>query len=310
MNTNASNGRDGIDPYGEYVHQLLAILRGGRQLPTGPLAPVPAVGDKPYPGRRAAPEQRGFGATPHAVLLAPHPDDECVTGGLALRLVREAGWRVTVVPVTLGSRRERRAARLAELRAACGVLGFECVPVAEEGLESAAWPPGSGDESRRAADARALAEALARLSASVLFFPHAGDAHRTHVGTHRLALAALAALSDWRGWIVETEFWGTMADPNLMVQIEPQDVALLMCALARHTGEVARNPYHLFLPAWMQDSVRRGAELVGGLGEKVPAIDFALLYRVRRWADGGPATAFEGGRLVTAADDPSALFQK
>ena len=46
------------------------------------------------------------------LILAPHPDDECITGLLPLRLRRECGFEVWAAPVTLGSRRERRAARL------------------------------------------------------------------------------------------------------------------------------------------------------------------------------------------------------
>ena len=51
-----------------------------------------------------------------------------------------------------------------------------------------------------------------------------------------------------------------------MVESSAADVADLMAALSLHVGEVARNPYHLRLPAWMIDNVRRGAELVGGQG--------------------------------------------
>ena len=63
---------------------------------------------------------------------------------------------------------------------------------------------------------------------------------------------------------VETEFWGAMDAPNLMVESSAADVADLVAALSLHVGEVARNAYHLRLPAWMIDNVRRGAELVGG----------------------------------------------
>ena len=51
-----------------------------------------------------------------ALILSPHPDDECVIGGLALRLMRESGVRIVSVAMTLGSNRERQAERLDELR--------------------------------------------------------------------------------------------------------------------------------------------------------------------------------------------------
>ena len=56
-----------------------------------------------------------------------------------------------------------------------------------------------------------------------------------------------------------------------------------MTALSFHVGEVKRNPYHLLLPAWMQDNVRRGGELVGGQGGAAPDFSFCTLYRYRHW---------------------------
>ena len=61
----------------------------------------------------------------------------------------------------------------------------------------------------------------------------------------------------------------------------------MMAALSFHVGEVQRNPYHLLVPAWMQDNVRRGGELVGGQGGAAPDFTFATLYRLRRWDRGG-----------------------
>ena len=55
-------------------------------------------------------------------------------------------------------------------------------------------------------------------------------------------------------YLIETEFWGQMTDPNLMVEINAQDLGDLMTATSFHIGEVKRNPYHLLLPAWMMDS--------------------------------------------------------
>ena len=51
-------------------------------------------------------------------------------------------------------------------------------------------------------------------------------------------------------------------------------------------GEVQRNPYHLTLPAWMMDNVRRGGEWVGGQGQAAPEFLYGTLYRVRRWTGG------------------------
>ena len=120
-----------------------------------------------------------------------------------------------------------------------------------------------------------------------MFFPHDADWNSSHIGTHHLVADALARQSPgFTCRVAETEFWGAMATPNLTVEFCPQDLGDMMAALSFHVGEVQRNPYRL-VPAWMQDNVRRGGELVGGGGGAAPDFTFATLYRLRRWADGG-----------------------
>jgi N-acetylglucosamine malate deacetylase 1 len=108
--------------------------------------------------------------------------------------------------------------------------------------------------------------------------------------------------------IVETEFWGQMASPNLMVESSVADVADLLAALSFHVGEVRRNPYHLRLPAWLQDNVRRGAELVGGQGGAAPDFNFATLYRLRRWKNGRAENIFPGGRQISIVENPGGFL--
>ena len=88
-----------------------------------------------------------------------------------------------------------------------------------------------------------------------------------------------------------------------MIESSAADVADLVAALSLHAGEVARNAYHLRLPAWMMDNVRRGAELVGGQGSAAPQFAFATLYRLRRWADGRLHEVLERGQLLSCQDD-------
>ena len=103
---------------------------------------------------------------------------------------------------------------------------------------------------------------------------------------------------DFTCHVVETEFWGAMATPNLMVESSVDDLADMMTALSFHVGEVQRNPYHLLVPAWMQDNVRRGGELVGGQGGAAPDFTFCTLYRLRRWSNGRLQATYAGGRLA------------
>jgi hypothetical protein len=129
--------------------------------------------------------------------------------------------------------------------------------------------------------------------------PHDRDWNSTHIGTHFLVLDALKLMpADFECYLIETEFWGAMTDPNLMLEIGNDDLADMMVATTFHVGEVARNPYHLLLPAWMMDNVRRGAEVAGGQGGAVPDFTFAALYRLRKWSRGEARRFFEGGKLV------------
>ena len=57
---------------------------------------------------------------------------------------------------------------------------------------------------------------------------------------------------------------------------ELDDSGLIVAALAAHTGEVERNPYHLLHPGRMMDNVMRGSEVVGGQGGAAVSFDFAI----------------------------------
>lgn len=240
---------------------------------------------------------------PVALLLSPHPDDEGLTGAWPLRL-REAGWRVVNLPVTLGSAMAQRARRWHELQAACGVLGFELLDAVHQ-AEGRLEPATAGRAPAHWAHCvETVAAALRRWRPRALFFPHAGDVQPAHVGTHRLALEALfAAGRDFATTTVQTEFWGTLPAPNRMVQLSAEQLARLAAGVACHAGEVARNPYHLNLPAQCQDAVRRGAELVGGLGQAAPDIAFAMLYRAQRWNDQALVADGTPGRTVALGED-------
>ena len=69
------------------------------------------------------------------LIFAPHPDDEVIIGGLALRLLRELQMNVINVAVTLGSRVDRQAERWRELQDCCEYIGFGLVGTGERGLE-------------------------------------------------------------------------------------------------------------------------------------------------------------------------------
>lgn len=282
-------------PYHRYVAELERLVRDGRSFPLGgfpiPSRPAPAAG------------------APRALIFSPHPDDECIIGGLALRLQREAGMRVLNVAVTQGSNKARQSARWRELQAACEYLGFGLIATAPGGLERIGVRTRAEDPHHWNQAVDAIARIVADQQPHVVFFPHDSDWNSTHIGTHHLIVDALGRQgADFTCAVAETEFWGAMATPNLTVESSAEDVGEMMAALSFHVGEVQRNPYHLLVPAWMQDNVRRGGELVGGQGGAAPDFTFATLYRAGRWANGRLQPAYAGGRHLAAGESAADVF--
>ena len=271
-----------MNPYQKFVSAFVQLAVEGKSLPLGEIPPPKKVPAPP--------------GAPVALIFSPHPDDECIIGGLALRLMREAGMRVVNVAVTLGSKQDRRAPRLAELKNACDWIGFE---LEETGLDIISPGTRANDLKIWNASVKKIAGILLKYRPQAIFFPHELDWNSTHIGTHLLVMDALKTLPlDFTTTLIETEFWGQMASPNLMVESSAGDVADLLAALSFHVGEVRRNPYHVRLPAWFQDNVRRGAEVVGGQGGRAPDFDFATLYRMNHWDHGGVRQFFAGGKQL------------
>jgi LmbE family N-acetylglucosaminyl deacetylase len=284
-----------MNPYHNFVSSFAKLVAAGKSLPLGGISPH----HKPKPAADA----------PVALIFSPHPDDECIIGGFALRLMREAGMRVTNVAVTQGSNKERQQARWQELKNACDWLGFGLEQTAPNGLEKINAKTRKDDPKYWADAVRVIAATLARHQPRAIFFPHELDWNSTHIGTYFLVTDALKTLpANFQCLMVETEFWGQMPSPNLMVESSVEDVADLLAALSFHVGEVRRNPYHLRMPAWLQDNVRRGAELVGGQGGLAPDFAFATLYQLRQWKNGRIENEFSGGKQISATENPSDIF--
>ncbi len=284
-----------MNPYLEFVSSFARLVADGKSLPLG--------GITSHHPSRPAPD------APAAIIFSPHPDDECIIGGLALRLMREAGMRIINVAVTQGSNKERQQPRWQELKDACNYLGFDLEQTAPNGLEKISPKTRTDDPQHWSVAVKIISATLARHQPRVIFFPHEFDWNGTHIGTHFLVMDALQTLpKNFACLTMETEFWGQMASSNLMVESTVADVADLLAALSFHVGEVQRNPYHLRLPAWLQDNVRRGAELVGGQGGPAPDFTFATLYRLRQWKNGRIENVYQGGKQISATDNPGRLL--
>jgi LmbE family N-acetylglucosaminyl deacetylase len=284
-----------MNPYQTFVSNYSRLLAEGAKLPLGG-QPAP----KHAPLRHEA---------PNALIFSPHPDDEVIIGGLPLRLRRELNWNVINVAVTQGSNKARQQARLKELAGCCSYIGFGLAQTSDNGLEHVNLKCRKSNPAHWTRSVERIAQILREHRPRAVFFPHDDDWNSSHIGTHHLVVDALGRLGpDLVCFAIETEFWGAMDTPNLMVESSGQDVADLITALSFHVGEVRRNPYHIRMPAWMIDNVRRGGELVGGQGGAAPNFAFATLYRLRLWRGGQLQSVLDKGRFLSRSESPSVFF--
>jgi LmbE family N-acetylglucosaminyl deacetylase len=281
-----------MNPFQKFVSESAKVFKNGKKLPSGLKRK-----SRPFTSRK----------TVDALIFSPHPDDECIVGGLPLRLLRATKWKVTNIAVTLGSKKERRKPRLRELKKACDFLGFHLSVADFEkiNLETRKKKP-----AQWRASVKIISKILVAQRPRVIFLPHESDGHPAHVGTHFLVLDALKILpKNFQCFVVETEFWGQMKNPNLLVESDAEDVGDLVVALACHVGEVRRNPFHARLPSWMIDNVRRGAEIVGGAGTSSPDFTFGTIYHLQKWRGRKLQKVFNGGKFLSAKKNPAALFR-
>jgi LmbE family N-acetylglucosaminyl deacetylase len=263
------------DPSSDLISEYLSLLRRTPAMPDVAASPLSTA----MPVRDAA--------RPCALILSPHPDDECLAGALPLRLMREEKWQIINLAVTLGSKTDRRAARKNELAKACAVLGFDCLLPEADGFEVVTQATRTDAPQSWRKTVERVAAIIKQIRPQMILMPHAGDAHPTHIGAHLLGMDALAAAPpDVTCAVVQSEYWQPMEAPNLMIGVGEKDAGVLLAALACHAGENARNPFDARFPAYLIDNVRRGSERVGGKGVASAAMDFAMLYGFGIWKNG------------------------
>ena len=199
------------------------------------------------------------------MILSPHPDDESIIGSLPLRLSHENNAHIINVAVTVGSNKARQKERMKELDNACELLEMECVYLDED------WKKKEKE----------LKSLIQKYQPDLIVAPHTKDFHPAHIKTGELLKKCLLALKKQTTLVAWSEFWAPMAKPNILVEVPVEILDLQMRALELHVGEVARNPYHLRLPAWMMDNVRRGSEVVGGKGAESTNMAFGVLYQLQ-----------------------------
>lgn len=220
----------------------------------------------PFPSHPLIPKTQ---STFTVLILSPHPDDESIVGSLPLRLQQENNAHIINVAVTLGSKKSRQKERLKELKEACELLEMDLDVLSEE------WPQ----------KAKELKSLIQKYQPHLILAPHLKDHHPTHIKTGKLLEKVLKSLK-LKTLVAWTEFWGQMEKPNCLIEVPSELVELQMLALQKHAGEVSRNPYHLRLPAWMMDNVRRGGEIIANVGGEVPQMPFGVIYKLQLYKNG------------------------
>jgi LmbE family N-acetylglucosaminyl deacetylase len=282
-----------VADYTEYVDKFTELYREWRVRPVKPI----------IPRKHDYAEIQKW----QIMMLSAHPDDEAIGGGLAMRLKQELGFSVANVPITFGSKKERQSERYRELQDSCNYLGFKIIlPDNGKALESVNLHTKIENPRKWKLSVIAISNIIAQIRPLIIFVPHSGDSHPSHIGSHHLLLDALNNLevnSDpFDGFVMETEYWSNMQSPNLLVELGGDIVSDLITAISLHKGEVERNPYHLMLPATLMDNVRRGCESIGGKGSEAPDFMFAAIYRMTKFVDGELESALYDGKAVSIYD--------
>jgi N-acetylglucosamine malate deacetylase 1 len=299
-----------VMPLDKEQQEWLAFVEGfGRAYGFG----LQLTARRPYP---EPPLFQGWeGIRPLVLICAPHPDDEMLTGSLALRLHRQ-GASVLVLALTLGSDPARKAARRDELAAACRAAGFAWRLVTEP-LAFPVLRPGLEQQTARWQEMRdELERHFASDMPALVIAPHALDGHPAHRAAHRLVAQALerhSRLRQCQVLLAETEYWQPMTGANLLLGVKPEELAVLLAALAYHRGEMERHLLHLRQPARMMDNVRRGAGMLGGSEDKPCDFLFGEIYRLS-WLDRGRLVPLPHSKILLPGErvelsDLTTLFQ-
>ena len=196
-------------------------------------------------------------SAPVAVHFSPHPDDELLGAPGALFALRDAGWRIVNIAMSLG-RPDQRERRRAELEEACARARYE--------LRIDDVEPG---------------RVLADLQPSLVLAPNPHDRHPFHEEVARDVLHAVAAAgAPSTVWL--WSIWGETAFPSLAVELPGERLLEIERALEAHEGELARTDFRRLLRGRAAASGVLGAERMSGFGAPgLPFPDAELLTELR-----------------------------
>lgn len=211
--------------------------------------------------------------------ISPHPDDEILGApGTCLSAV-QAGWRVVVLPVTLGRAHESDRRR-GELVAACRSAALE-LDLADE--------PQRSDRLEVATTSDRIRAAILRANPAAVLAPDVSDRHPTHALIATATLAALAE-SDLPRVLWTYALWGEISNPNLLFRFGPDILDRARRALEHHHSQLDRLPLEALLTSRARLAAITGARNIGmgrdQVDESLPFADLLGEYVVG--PDGAP----------------------
>jgi len=177
----------------------------------------------------------------NVLVIAPHPDDEVIGCGGAIRLRIERGERVSVVFLTSGElglkqlpRGEAWKIREAEAGNAAKILGLT-------GLHFLRQPDWMLADHVSSA-AQALVPVLKQDQPAVIYLPHPADGHPDHQATWPILRAALKRCRGLRPELLGYEVWTPLAAPDVAVDIS-RVLPRKLRALRAHHSQLAEFDY-------------------------------------------------------------------
>lgn len=177
----------------------------------------------------------------NVLVIAPHPDDEVIGCGGAIRLRVERGERVSVVFLTSGElglkhlpREKAWKVREAEAEKAAKILGLAKLHF----LRQSDWMLGN----HAGATATALKPLLEQQKPDVIYLPHPNDGHPDHQATLPILRAALKRCRGLKPELLAYEIWTPLAAHDVAVNIS-EVMPRKLRALRAHRSQLGAFDY-------------------------------------------------------------------
>lgn len=231
------------------------------------------------------------------LVVSPHPDDEIIGAGATLLKLRDAGFHIIDLAVTLG-RPEHHERRRAELETACDKARFELV-IAEELAHVSSR---DNLEPVQAHLADLISKLLKERSPAAVVSPSPHDNHPVHEASARAVRQSLSTSKRSVPWLMDS-LWGDLPYPTIYSPFDETTLGAVIEVLEAHEGENSRNDYRKLVRHRAGKNAVLGSELVFGSGHSaIPDQPFAELLTEVFYTPGGKWIA--GERRVMDFDNP------